>query len=119
MPRERIHHGTFRIEVEHPGTQEYPGAIVTQEWHPGDPQPPGSVLYEEPSFDVTWNRDGGWVQLAFDAPRRWWDGFIKSYANSPEQTHFPAYTEVLSRREINDLIRTLRRARDAAYGSDE
>lgn len=36
----------------------------------------------------------------------------------PGDTYINAYTGVLSREEINQTIRTLRRARDMAYGKD-
>lgn len=82
-------------------------------------QPPGTVMREEPSLDVSWNREAGWVQVAFDAPRDWWDRFYSAVVGSPEQHHMTAYTDVLTRTELNHMIRTLRRARDAAYGADE
>ena len=90
-------------------------------YFPGEPQPENTILREEPSLDVVWRREdvGGWVQIGLDAPRDWWERFIASYEGSPEQHHFSAWTAVMDRRQINHMIRTLRRARDAAYGSDE
>lgn len=93
---------------------------MTSEYHPGDDALPDATFREEPSLEVSWNRDGSWVQVAYVAPTDWWDRFM---ADDPNGVHGPkyrtAYTDVLTRQEINNLIRTLRRARDAAYGSDE
>lgn len=126
MPKERVKHGEIRIRQQEPNTGELPGRsdesvwLSTETvWIPGGPIPEGATTVEAPSLDVTWNRDGGWVQLGFYAPRLWWSDFLESYEGSPEQHSFSAWTEVLDRREINHMIRTLRRARDAAYGSDE
>lgn len=117
MPRERIQHGALTLFQG----ERAPGEAVQsgKPWHPGDPVPEGYVLREAPSLDVNWNRDGGWVQVSIDAPRDWWESFIESYRGSPEQHNFAAYTETMTRREINTLIRVLRRARDAAHGADE
>lgn len=119
MPKERVHHGTITIREERPGTKEHPGGMRVTRWNPGDPVPPGATLHEEPSVDLHWNRDAGWVQLSIDAPRDWWEGWRAAYDGSPEQHTFQVYSEVLTRHELNHLIRTLRRARDSAYGADE
>ena len=118
MPKERVQHGTLNVwpkEATLIGEAVSEGEIYL----PGDKIPEGYILREAPSVDVLWNREGEWVQLAIDAPRDWWERFMASYENSPEQHSFPVVTEVLTRKEINHLIRTLRRARDAAYGADE
>lgn len=128
MPRERVHHGKLTAHWKDPDVdfedgKGYPGAEVSASYSPQDPPPfPPDVPVEitgEPSLDVLWNRDGCYVQVAIDAPRDWWKKWLESYDGSPELPSFPAYTDVLSRRELNDLIRVLRRARDAAYGRDE
>jgi hypothetical protein len=122
MPRERIQHGKQYIWKERdvsPGETPSSETSASQEYLPGMELPEGSLIREESSLDLTWNRDGGWVQLGLNAPRDWWERFFASYENSPEQHEFSAWTNVLTRVEINNLIRTLRRARDAAYGADE
>lgn len=119
MPKERVQHGELRLRTERPESEESPGGAVEVAWRPGDPVPEGSMLIERPSIDVTWNREGGWVQIGFEAPRAWWDDFYASYQGSAEQHHFNAWSEVFDRKDLNHMIRTLRRARDAAYGADE
>jgi len=69
-------------------------------------------VVQEPSLTVAWNRDMEWVQVQLIAEPETW-GFLAE-DNCPTAT-----SNVLSRKELNHLIRTLRRARDAAYGSDE
>lgn len=122
MPKERVHHGSMYlfkkqepVEGQPPSEDDMVGTL----WHPGDPQPEGTVLREEPSLDVYWNRDGEWVQVAIDAPTDWWDRFWKDKQENKLITASSVFVEALSRQEINHMIRTLRRARDAAYGSDE
>lgn len=124
MPRERVQHGKLYADITEtpdPGNVgQTPGSVMRRvEYRPDVALPEGATVREEPSLDVSWNRDGGWVQIAIDAPRDWWERFKESLDGSPEQHHMSAYTDVLTRKEINDLIRTLRRARDAAYGADE
>lgn len=129
MPRERIQHGQMfawpRVaDSENGGTEPIPPGMLESagtRYYPGDPMPEGSVIREEPSLDLSWRREdaGGWVQVGFDAPRDWWERFIASYQGSPEQHHFAAWSAVMDRRQINHMIKTLRRARDAAYGADE
>jgi hypothetical protein len=119
MPRERVQHGRITVREEHPGTKDFPGAILEREYRPEESLPPGATLHEAPSLDVLWSREYGSVQMGFEAPREWWDRFIESYQANKEMTHYGAFTELFSRTEINHMIKTLRRARDAAYGADE
>lgn len=128
MPRERIQHG--KMYVDEPdiepteaidGNSGQPAGVfahVVREFIPGETLPPGTIVREHPSLDVTWNREVGYVQVSIEAPVDWWDRFHESRTRD-EQSHYAAYTEVMDRREINHMIRTLRRARDAAYGADE
>jgi len=118
MPKETVQYGQQFITVEHEGTKDYPGAIIRQQYFPGDPIPAGATVDQLPSTSVHWNRDAGWVQLSIEATREWWTNWQKSYEGSTEQATFPVCTETLTRQEINNLIRTLRRARAAAYGED-
>ena len=120
MPRERVQHGKQFLwlrEIAPGETPHQPHASTP--YLPGMEIPEGGVIHSEPSLDVRWNRDAGWVQMSIDAPRDWWERFIASYEGSPEAHEFSVHTEVLSRSEINNLISTLRRARDAAYGADQ
>jgi len=94
MPRERIKHG-HESRVVYDGDNPVAGESAM------------------PSLDVSWSREPtGWVQIGIDAPTDFLAGIIRDGATS-------VWTDVLDRREINHMIRTLRRARDAAYGSDE
>lgn len=120
MPRERVKHGKqFVLEPEKDVAPGETPSLAGKPYFPGEKIPEGSILREESSLDVAWNRESGWVQIGIDAPRDWWERFIESYKNSPEQISFSAWIDVLDRSEINHLIRTLRRARDTAYGADE
>ncbi len=117
MPRERIQHGKQLAQI--PMTETDPDYLIP--YHPGDKLPDGALVREEPSLDVGWNREGEWVQLSIVAPREWWDTWVQSYAiekGAPEDT-LSVFSGVLTRGEINKMIVTLRRARDATYGADE
>lgn len=129
MPRERIQHGvTYVIEQEGAteATDVY-GEPIGLKAHRARPYQPGEILAEgetleeQPSVDVTWRREpegAGWVQVSIEAPTDWWGRFNKSYEDV-EVSHWGVFSEVMTRQEINHMIRTLRRARDAAYGADE
>lgn len=85
----------------------------------GEILPEGSGIREDPSLDVSWNRQGN-VQVSIEAPTDWWERFEQArVGEKSDRTHYAAFTSTLSRQDINDMIRVLRRARDAAYGADE
>lgn len=124
MPRERVKHGKLWLHHPVPDGQasDGPGEPTTiTEYYPGQPVEGDDKVFEDPSLDVTWNRDGGWVQMALYAPVDWWKRFMVVFGEGGDTTAVAqaAYTDVLTRSEINNLIKTLRRARDAAYGADE
>lgn len=121
MPRERVQHGKIwkHTPVANNSEGVLDGTRVTQ--YDGDVSlEEGEVLREDPSLEVTWNRDAGWVQVSYVAPNEFWDQFQKDHIPGPHGDGYQSVaTPVLTRKEINDMIRTLRRARDAAYGRDE
>lgn len=127
MPRERIQHGKLYVEdntIESTpiisGTGEDTGlrAHALREYRPGEELEVGNKITEMPSLDITWRGDPGWVQVSIEAPSDWWDRFEESRKES-DQSHYGVFTDVLTRDEINKMIRTLRRARNAVFGSDE
>ncbi len=81
--------------------------------------------WPEPELNVSWTRGVdhgiGVVQVSMLLPV----AYVKHLANSladPERMEpsgIGAFSPSLSRDELNRLIRTLRRARDQAYGHDE
>lgn len=82
------------------------GVMPAEKIQVGNPNDPSTVT-------VGWHRDGGAVQLATLRPVHY---PTEPPAGSPVDDG--QYVD-LSRQQINDLIRNLRRARDAAYGRDE
>jgi hypothetical protein len=85
-------------------------------------EPPGVAFADDPerrgAVDVRWDRESGYFQIGTHCPsfEVWVDG-----DKLPENA-IPAeygWWVSLDRRGINDLISTLRRARDAAFGKDE
>ena len=146
MPRERVHHGRLLIgpaldpktgeprRVQMQNAEGTVGEMVTvgversgQEYKPGvtESLSDDERIYEQPSLDVTWNRDAGWVQIGLMAPPEWFRQALESssWVDADGKTQWPVetgvFTEVLTRNEINHMIKTLRRARDAAFGADE
>lgn len=68
-----------------------------------------------PIVDVRWNREGGYVQIVTKVE----DPFGGRFSDD-EGIHYTDGMYVdLGRKEINQLIRNLRRARDQAFGRDE
>lgn len=96
MPRERIQHGTPAYETEE------------------------AADIGSPALDVEWTREPtGHVQVAIEMSREQWLRNAETLQADEQVTRRAIYTDSLSRHEINHLIKTLRRARDAAYGRDE
>lgn len=120
MPRERVHHG--KIWKNSPLTNQSEGEIQgvsVSEYTPDTPVRSGEYLVEDPSMDIDWNRDHGYVQVSIDMPRETWIERAKSIEDDSQIIKSAVYTNTLTRKEINHMIRTLRRARDAAFGRDE
>jgi hypothetical protein len=111
MPRERIHHGAL-ILVDN--MNQVPERI----YRPDEPQPVNTTIRQQPSLDVTWNREGSYVQVSIDVPSNIWLSQAEEIKEMG-MVSMGIFTDVMDRREINHMIRTLRRARDAAYGADE
>ncbi len=126
MPRERVHHGKLYVDepnvepglVTDSGRPAGVAAHAMRVYQPGEILAEGEKIREKPSLDDNWRRDPGWVQLSIEAPADWWDQFAEGRDNV-EQSHYAVFTDILTREELNNLIRTLRRARNAAFGEDE
>lgn len=81
-----------------------PEALVRNPvWGGTDPAPGGRTIEDALGLSVGWNKIG-WVQVHM---------FPKEYESTGDWSIVD-----LERGDINRLIRTLRKARDAAYGSD-
>lgn len=120
MPRERVHHGKLYVEIDLQKTSDQPQGVEIREYDPNDKSiPKDAKVSEEPSLDVTWSRDQGYVQVSIDMSREQWLTNTKQLEDDPNVIKRAIYTDGLSRQEINHLIRTLRRARDSAFGADE
>jgi hypothetical protein len=121
MPRERVKHGDIRVTEKHEDVDGIPGAILEYIYDPHDPNPlpANTVLYEEPSLDISWGREAGYVQVSIDFTREQWLEVAKELEEHPGTIKKAIHTMPLTRYEINNAIKTLRRARDAAYGKDE
>jgi len=136
MPRERVKHGkqyaTWSADpkdpkpgdaTEHPhpeGAEEVVYAVLSKDYDPGDPGiPAGAKITEDVSLDVNWNREAGWVQVSMSIPAEKWDEINNANGDLPTTPYVPVHTDIWTRQEINGMIKTLRRARDAAFGADE
>jgi hypothetical protein len=80
------------------------------------------IAQRDPALHVSWasgDLDGehGHVQVAFEADPSYLRMAIDNPNEQADRTSM--YTPVLTRSEINRLIRVLKRARDSAYGKDE
>lgn len=118
MPREQITHNQIMTE-ERSERDGIHSAIV-------------NVEVPRRNVHVGWDKSG-WVQLGIDvsvAELRDMLAAATEQAESAkratswgeydtEQHPFRVVSDVLDRREVNDTIRVMRRARDAAYGRDE
>ncbi len=89
------------------------------------PYPIHGEAWPEPELNVSWTRAAdhgtGNVQVSLLLPVRYVEHLAADLAtpDTPEPSGIGAFSPSLGRDELNRLIRTLRRARDAAYGADE
>lgn len=105
MPREQIN---------------YPGA-----YYEADPKTGASSLVApaDAALHVSWDVHGT-LQIGYETDRDTAAAMVKdpgvpTSGESQDADRITMYTPVLDRHEVNKLIRTLRRARDHAYGKDE
>lgn len=92
-----------------------------------DPNGTEPIWHEEHhGLDLHWSRPGmygdgtpGHVQVGLTISQPKLRRLATPDPNEPDPTARTLYTDDLTREQINLLIRTLRRARDAAYGADE
>lgn len=103
MPREQINYPSAYFEMD-------ADTGVSKKVAPAD-----SALH------VSWDTTGT-LQIGYETDRKTAAEILD--ARSPhfdggEPSRAVMYTPVLSRSEVNKLIRVLRRARDQAYGKDE
>jgi len=140
MPRETVHHGRGFATITVTDTDDRPGwtyEVPDHEAHSmiaADQLDKSLVEFNnKPRLDVVWQRplDGlslppgedpsGAVQVEIILNPTDMRHRIDHVAAYPEDLEAFArfFTEPLTRHQINHLIRTLKRARDAAYGADE
>lgn len=105
---------------------------IAQHYAPGIGVGDRSDLTRKPNLEVYWHRadtfgelrridedEEGSVQVLLDLDRAEVLELARRMESDPEMTATAAITGKLSRYQINKLIKTLRRARNAAYGDDE
>jgi hypothetical protein len=111
MPREQITHGSKAYVLN--------GYLLEPE---GD-VPKGAIEVNAPQLHVSWTRadpeyaSESHVQLCLEVDVH--EVEQRAASNEGNVSHNWFYTDSLDRQTLNHLIRTLKRARDAAYGADE
>lgn len=145
MPKETAHWGKRYISRHTPETEEhnewwdelpYDGTPTDAKGNVIEELPENQVVTRSPSLEVYWSRPEDYVVPAFDEiqtgkvqigltlDRGEWEQYRKYYLNDENAARdgvhsTTIFTKALSRAEINNLIKTLRRARDAAEGADQ
>lgn len=140
MPKETIQYGRdyARVTVpagEHQSGYEYELDATQAAKLRADGTRPGYeyVFSTKPHLDLLWQRptdpnllpvgeeSNGSVQVSIGLAPQDMQWRIDHLKNHPEdlEDFSRVYTERLTRQQINHFIRTLKRARDAAYGADE
>lgn len=126
MPRERVINGPlwahFPEGYTEPGDGPNPSARI---YRPGDKLPDGTVILSDPGLDIVWRREhqpgagDGFVQITVECEAEWARRRLAQTSEPNDGRWMQIPLEVMDRRQINQLIRHLKRARDAAYGADE
>lgn len=85
--------------------------------------PQSGVTWPHPQLTVHWQREDaggpGVVELSLDCPRAYLEDLARTLDAAPDLDSLRVFLSPVSRADVNTLIRTVRRARDAAYGRDE
>ena len=141
MPKETVHWGkkyklvkTEATESTSEWYEKYPWDGSYQQDDQGNtlPLPPNTEAARYPSLEVVWTRPEERSPVAYDEDP---EGFVQigmrldmvdmrhamRYDNldDPDLTAKTFFTGSLTRHQINQMIRVLKRARDAAFGTDE
>lgn len=98
--------------------------------HPAPVEPDGDgglprsgVSWPHPQLAVHWQREDaggpGVVELSLDCPRAYLEDLARTLQAAPDLESLRVFLSPVSRADANTLIRTVRRARDTAYGKDE
>lgn len=129
MPRERIIDGPLWVHYPKGYTEEgdgpTPSARLYNNFVPSDQIPEGSVVIQEPAADLVWRRESrpgdgdGFTQLTVECEAEWLRRRLAEVDKLGDGRWVQISLEVMDRRRLNQLIRLLKRARDAAYGTDE
>lgn len=139
MPKEVIHHGQKYVIVHHPETEnvgawdeeieyKYPIADTpTSEFV--DQNPEGSTIATHPTLEIAWSKPGDWfaynedpegfVQVGLSVDRVEILRVAKELEKDPMISAHGFFTRKISRAQINNAIRVLKRARNGAFGVDE
>lgn len=107
MPREQINYPDLTVEINDGNSFDVP--VHDVKWH-------------EPALHVSWlaqhdeNMEpvAGHVQVQFEADPAYFE-----LAGKASTGRTSVYSSVLTRTEINRMIRALKRARDQVHGRDE
>lgn len=141
MPKQVVHYGKQYKLVTHKATNSTSEWREAHDWN-GEyleddkgnllPLPPDTQAAQYPSVELVWTRPSertpltdsgdpeGFVQLGMimdmvDLKNTLRHGDL----DDPNLRSKTFYTRALTRHQINEMIRTLKRARDAAFGADE
>lgn len=144
MPKETAHWGKRYISKHIPETEEHgewwdelPYHGIESDFKGNREElPENQVATRSPSVEVHWSRPEehaavaydeiptGKVQIGLTLDRGEWAMYHSYYLNEEKAerngvSSTTIFTKALSRAEINNLIKVLRRARDAAEGADQ
>jgi hypothetical protein len=137
MPKETVHYGMPYVEVVVPATKEMgeyrytldpdeatkaiaAGTVDESQVLHGY-TPAVQVYWSKPSDAVRFDEDPeGFVQLGVEISELEFSHYVQMFLEAPQDAaNRTFYTRKMTRIQLNSMIRVLKRARDAAYGSDE
>lgn len=116
MPKEQIVYRTSHVfDAEHKQVDEgRPGHVLET--------PEGGSSYSTAGLFVQWSRDPGYAQIAIEVDVDHLREIMAAIdaGNIPENDEDTVNLHIdLTRSQMNETIRTVRRARNAAFGADE
>lgn len=139
MPKETVHYGWHYVEYTHPGSSDHGPwreAIDRDQWtelvNSGRLDEKRGEHAHSPMLQVFWSRPApaevtpfdedpvGAVQVGLQVSEVEMRRYSEMFAAAPQdEGNRLVLTRGLSRGQVNNLIRVLMRARNAAFGADE
>lgn len=113
MPKVTIHDGPIRELITVPKSDTHPEYLQYKDWDGAITENP---LRRDPSLALVWGDE--YVQFGMKISRHQFEELAAELERMPELEDMTVYTGPVSRRDMNEAIKSIRRARDKVWEPD-